>query len=76
MCVNPKIGGFFSPKMDGENHGSKLPIKMGCFGGYITPISIFELGCWHSQDSSVAKVKVVIPVILVMTGILLARGRR
>ena len=35
MGVEPKIGGFFSPKMDGENHGNpETPIKMDDLEGF------------------------------------------
>ena len=35
--VNPKIGGWKTPKMDGENHGSKAYEQMDDLGGF-TPI--------------------------------------
>ena len=34
----PKIGGFWPPKMDGENNGSKPYEQMDDLGGKLPPI--------------------------------------
>ena len=37
-CFQPKIGGFWYPKMNGEHNGSKPYEQMDDLGGFTTPI--------------------------------------
>ena len=53
MGVNPKIGGFYPPKMDGENNGI-FPIKHGMIWG-VFPLflgqhpDIVFIECFHGN---------------------------
>ncbi len=40
--LNPKIGGFYTPKMDGEKNGTPLLNKWMIWGGFPTPIFLVQ----------------------------------